>query len=83
MTILEKAKSYNIFKIETANKFFGGKERYTDKEMKFNDFSKEEMKDWEKCDFVITEKCDDYYHFPLTKEELEQLGNELIELSKG
>lgn len=82
MTILEKAKSYNIFKIETADEYFGGKHRYTEKEMKYNDFSKEEMNDWVKCDFVITEKCDGYYRFPITKEELEQLGNELIELSK-
>lgn len=83
MTMIEKAKSYRIFKIETVDEFYDGAEKFDDKLLARNDYTKEQIEDWNKCDFIITEKCDKYYNFPISKEELEQLGNELIELARG
>ena len=53
MTILEKAKSYNIFKIETADKFFGKQGRYTEEDMIKYNFNEQEKEQWRNCNFVM------------------------------
>jgi hypothetical protein len=79
-TLLEILRKNRIFKIETADEFFGEQGRYTEEDMIKYDFSDKEKEQWRKCDFVITEKCDGYYNFPLTRQDIIELGEEITAL---
>ena len=79
MSILKKLQEKSIFKIETADEYFGNTGRFTEQEMsRWTVIDKEEQKKlWRNCEFVITEGCDGYFSFPLTKKELIELSNEI------
>ena len=79
MSILKKLQEKSIFKIQTADEYFGKSGRFTEQEMsRWTGIDKEEQKKlWMHCDFVITERCDDYFTFPLTKKELIELSDEI------
>lgn len=79
MSILKKLQENNIFKIETADDYFKKSGRFTEQEMsRWTCIDKEEQKKiWMNCEFVITERCDDYFTFPLTKKEMIELANEI------